>query len=48
MTLIELARTLRPLIEKAMTETASLTEAEAVSATCLYPKWSGDTQCPYP
>lgn len=42
MTLIELARTLRPLIEKAMTETASLTEAEAVSATCLYPKWSGD------
>ena len=38
MTLIELARTLRPLIEKAMTETASLTEAEAV---CLYPKWSG-------
>ena len=42
MTLIELARTLRPLIEKAMTETASLTEAEAVSATCLHPKWSGD------
>ena len=43
MTLIELARTLRPLIEKAMTETASLTEAEAVAATCLYPKWSGDS-----
>ena len=42
MTLIELARTLRPLIEKAMTETASLTEAEAVAATCLHPKWSGN------
>lgn len=43
MTLIELARTLRPLIEKAMTEAASLTDAEAVSATCLHPKWSGDS-----
>ena len=43
MTLIELARTLRPLIEKAMTETASLTEAEAVAATCLYPKWNGNS-----
>ena len=42
MTLIEFARTLRPLIEKAMTETASLTEAEAVAATCLYPKWNGN------
>lgn len=42
MTLIEKARELRALIEKAMTETASLTEAEAVAATCLYPKWSGD------
>lgn len=42
MTLIELARTLRPLIEKAMTETASLTDEEAISATCLYPRWSGE------
>ena len=36
MTLIEKARELRALIEKAMTETASLTEAEAVAATGLY------------
>ena len=43
MTLIEKARELRALIEKAMTETASLTEAEAVAATCLHPKWSGDS-----
>ena len=42
MTLIEKARELRALIEKAMTETASLTEAEAGSATCLYPKWNGN------
>lgn len=42
MTLIELARTLRPLIEKAMTETASLTDEEAITATCLYPHWSGE------
>ena len=42
MTLIEKARELRALIEKAMTETASLTEAEAITATCLHPKWSGD------
>ena len=42
MTLVEKARELRALIEKAMTETASLTEAEAVSATCLYPKWNGN------
>ena len=33
MTLVEKARELRALIEKAMTETASLTEAEAVAAT---------------
>ena len=43
MTLVEKARELRALIEKAMTETASLTEAEAVAATCLHPKWSGDS-----
>ena len=42
MTLVEKARELRALIEKAMTETASLTEAEAVAATCLYPKWNGN------
>ena len=42
MTLVEKARELRALIEKAMTETASLTDAEAVTATCLYPKWSGN------
>ena len=42
MTLIEKAIELRALIEKAMTETASLTEAEAVAATCLYPKWNGN------
>ena len=42
MTLIEKARELRALIEKAMTETASLTEAEAIAATCLYPKWNGN------
>lgn len=42
MTLIEKVRELRALIEKAMTATASLTEAEAISATCLYPKWSGN------
>ena len=42
MTLIEKARELRALIEKAMTETASLTDAEAITATCLHPKWSGN------
>ena len=42
MTLIEKARELRALIEEAMTETASLPEAEAVAATCLYPKWNGN------
>lgn len=42
MTLVEKARELRKILEKAMTETASLTEAEAVAATCLYPKWNGN------
>ena len=42
MTLIEKARELRKILEKAMTATQSLTEAEAVAATCLYPKWSGN------
>ena len=43
MTLVELARTLRPLIEKAMTKTESLTDEEAITATCLYPRWSGES-----
>lgn len=43
MTLVEKARELRKILEKAMTATQSLTEAEAVAATCLYPKWSGDS-----
>ena len=42
MTLIEKARELRKILEKAMTATQSLTEAEAVAATCLHPKWSGN------
>ena len=42
MTLIEKARELRKILEKAMTDAQSLTEAEAVAATCLYPKWSGN------
>lgn len=43
MTLVEKARELRKILEKAMTATQSLTEAEAITATCLYPKWSGDS-----
>lgn len=43
MTLIEKARELRALIEKAMTVTTSLTEEEAIAATCMYPHWSGDS-----
>ena len=42
MTLVEKARELRKILEKAMTEAQSLTEAEAIAATCLHPKWSGD------
>ena len=42
MTLIEKARELRKILEKAMAATQSLTDAEAITATCLYPKWSGD------
>ena len=42
MTLIEKARELRKILEKAMTATQSLTDAEAITATCLHPKWSGD------
>ena len=43
MTLVEKARELRKILEKAMTATQSLTEAEAITATCLHPKWSGDS-----
>lgn len=42
MTIIEKARELRALIEKAMTVTTSLTEEEAIAATCMYPHWNGD------
>ena len=42
MTLIEKARELRKILEKAMTDAKSLTEEEAITATCLHPKWSGD------
>ena len=43
MTLVEKARELRKILEKAMAATQSLTEAEAITATCLHPKWSGDS-----
>lgn len=39
MNLIEYARQLRPLIEKAA---QSLTDKEALDAVALYPKWSGE------
>ena len=39
MTLIELARKLRPLIEKAA---ISLSDEDALEAKELYPQWSGD------
>lgn len=39
MTLVELARKLRPLIEKAV---ESLNDNDAIEATTLYPAWSGD------
>ena len=42
MTLIEKARELRKILEKAMTAAQSLTDAEAITATCLYPKWNGN------
>jgi len=40
MTLIELARKLRPYIEKAA---ASLTDEDALEAVNLFPTWSGQT-----
>ena len=42
MTLVEKARELRKILEKAMAEAQSLTDAEAITATCLHPKWNGD------
>ena len=42
MTLVEKARELRKILEKAMTDAQSITDAEAITATCLHPKWSGD------
>lgn len=39
MTLVELARKLRPLIEKAA---ISLDDVDALEAVQLYPNWSGD------
>lgn len=41
--LIAKVRELRAILEKAMTIASGLTDAEAVAATCLYPKWSGDS-----
>lgn len=40
--LIAKARELRAILEKAMTVASGLTDAEAITATCLHPKWSGD------
>lgn len=40
--LIAKVRELRAILEKAMTIASGLTDAEAVAATCLYPKWSGN------
>ena len=42
MTLVEKARELRSILEKAMAHTQDITDAEAVAATCLHPKWSGN------
>lgn len=38
--LIAKARELRAILEKAMTIASGLTDAEAVTATCLHPRWS--------
>ena len=43
MTLVEKARELRKILEKAMTAAQSLTDAEAITATCLHPKWNGNS-----
>ena len=41
--LIAKVRELRAILEKAMTIASGLTDAEAVAATCLYPKWNADS-----
>lgn len=41
--LIAKVRELRAILEKAMTIASGLTDAEAVTATCLYPKWGGNS-----
>lgn len=41
--LIAKARELRAILEKAMTIASGLTDAEAVTATCLHPRWSADS-----
>lgn len=38
--LIAKARELRAILEKAMTIASGLTDAEAVAATCLHPRWN--------
>jgi hypothetical protein len=38
--LIAKARELRAILEKAMTIASGLTDAEAVTATCLHPRWN--------
>lgn len=43
MTLVEKARELRKILEKAMTDAQSLTDAEAITAICLHPKWNGNS-----
>lgn len=40
--LIAKARELRAIIEKAMTVASGLTDAEAVTATCLHPRWNAN------
>lgn len=41
--LIAKVRELRAILEKAMTIASGLTDAEAVAATCLHPRWSADS-----
>lgn len=41
--LIAKARELRAILEKAMTIASGLTDAEAVAATCLHPRWNADS-----
>ena len=43
MTLVEKARELRKILEKAMTAAQGITDAEAITATCLHPKRNGNS-----